>query len=44
MVEGEVVAVKAAVDAGSQAAQRLGELRSAHVIPRPGEALGEKVL
>ena len=44
MVEGEVAAVKAAVDAGSQAAQRLGELRSAHVIPRPVEALGEKVL
>ena len=44
MVEGEVAAVKAAVDAGSQAAQRLGELRSAHVIPRPVEALREKVL
>ena len=44
MVEGEVAAVKAAVDDGSQAAQRLGELRSAHVIPRPVEALGEKVL
>jgi len=44
MVEGEVAAVKAAVDAGSQAAQRLGELRSAHVIPRPVAALREKVL
>ena len=44
MVEGEVAAVKAAVDAGSQAAQRLGELRSAHVIPRPVDVLREKVL
>ena len=28
-------AVKAAVDAGSAAAQRVGELKSTHVIPRP---------
>jgi ethanolamine utilization protein EutM len=32
---GEVAAVKAAVDAGSAAAQRVGQLVSAHVIPRP---------
>jgi len=31
--------VKAAVDAGAQAAQRVGELRSVHVIPRPIESL-----
>ena len=43
-VTGDVAAVKAAVDAGSQAAQRLGELRSAHVIPRPVDVLREKVL
>ena len=35
-----VAAVKAAVDAGAQAAQRVGELRSVHVIPRPHEELG----
>lgn len=32
---GEVAAVKAAVDAGAAAAQRIGELVSVHVIPRP---------
>jgi microcompartment protein CcmL/EutN len=32
---GEVAAVKAAVDAGAAAAQRVGQLVSAHVIPRP---------
>jgi microcompartment protein CcmL/EutN len=35
MVRGEVGAVKAAVDAGSAAARRVGELVSVHVIPRP---------
>lgn len=35
VVRGDVAAVKAAVDAGSQAAQRVGELVSSHVIPRP---------
>lgn len=34
-VEGEVAAVKAAVDAGAAAAARVGELISIHVIPRP---------
>ena len=34
-----VAAVKAAVDAGAQAAQRVGELRSVHVIPRPVDGL-----
>lgn len=34
-VVGEVSAVKAAVDAGSAAAERIGELVSCHVIPRP---------
>jgi len=34
MVRGDVGAVKAAVDAGA-AAQRVGELLSVHVIPRP---------
>ena len=34
-VRGDVGAVKAAVDAGAAAAQRVGELLSVHVIPRP---------
>lgn len=38
-VEGEVAAVKSAVDAGSAAAQRVGQLVSAHVIPRPDEQI-----
>ena len=35
MVRGDVGAVKAAVESGSQCAQRLGELVAVHVIPRP---------
>ena len=35
MVRGDVGAVKAATDAGSAAAQKVGELVSVHVIPRP---------
>lgn len=35
IVRGDVAAVKAAVDAGKEAAQRVGELISVHVIPRP---------
>ncbi|MBI4806559.1 MAG: BMC domain-containing protein [Desulfovibrio sp.] len=35
MVRGDVAAVKAATDAGSAAASRVGELVSVHVIPRP---------
>ena len=37
MVRGDVGAVKAAVEAGSDAASRLGELVATHVIPRPHE-------
>jgi ethanolamine utilization protein EutM len=36
-VVGETGAVKAAVDAGAAAAERVGELVSVHVIPRPHE-------
>lgn len=36
-IEGDVSAVKASVDAGSAAAERLGTLRSFHVIPRLDE-------
>lgn len=35
IVRGDVAAVKAATEAGSRAAQRVGELVSVHVIPRP---------
>ena len=34
-IKGDVAAVRAAVDAGAAAAQRVGELVSVHVIPRP---------
>lgn len=35
MVQGDVGAVKAAVESGEEAASRLGELVAVHVIPRP---------
>lgn len=35
MVRGDVGAVKAATDAGAAAAEKVGELISVHVIPRP---------
>jgi microcompartment protein CcmL/EutN len=41
-VEGDVAAVKAAVDAGAEAARRVGEVISVHVIARPHEGV-EKV-
>ena len=43
IVEGDVGAVKAAIDAGASAAKRVGELLSVHVIPRPHEET-EKIL
>lgn len=43
IIRGDVAAVKAAVDAGSLAAQKVGEIVSVHVIPRPHENL-DKVL
>ena len=35
MIRGDVAAVKAATEAGQRAAERVGELVSVHVIPRP---------
>ncbi len=35
VVRGDVAAVRAAVDAGTRAAERVGEIVSTHVIPRP---------
>jgi microcompartment protein CcmL/EutN len=39
-VKGDVAAVKAAVDAGAEAAGRIGEVVGGHVIPRPHDDLG----
>ena len=43
MVRGDVGAVKAAVEAGTSAASKLGELVATHVIPRPHNDV-EKIL
>jgi microcompartment protein CcmL/EutN len=43
MVRGDVAAVRAAVEAGSAAAAKVGELIAAHVIPRP-HAMVDEVL
>jgi microcompartment protein CcmL/EutN len=43
LVRGEVGAVRAAVEAGAAAAQKVGELVAVHVIPSPHEQL-EKLL
>ena len=39
IVQGDVGSVRAAVEAGAEAASRVGELVSSHVIPRPAEGL-----
>ena len=41
VVEGDTGSVRAAVDAGAQAASAVGELISAHVIARPADGLVE---
>jgi microcompartment protein CcmL/EutN len=43
MVRGDVGAVKAAVDAGSSAAAKVGTVVSTHVIPRPHSDI-EKII
>lgn len=43
MIRGDVGAVKAATEAGANAAQNLGEIIAVHVIPRP-HADVEKIL
>jgi ethanolamine utilization protein EutM len=40
-VVGDTAAVRSAVEAGAAAAQRVGELVSKHVIPRPAEGMEE---
>lgn len=41
LVRGDVAACKAATDAGAAAAQKVGELVSVHVIPRPHSNLDD---
>lgn len=43
VVTGEVAAVRAAVEAGRTAAERVGEVYATHVIPQPDDAV-EKIL
>jgi microcompartment protein CcmL/EutN len=43
MCEGELGAVKAAVEAGAEAARRVGTVATVHIIPRPHEDLQEQV-
>ena len=44
VVSGDVGSVRAAVEAGAQAATQVGELAGSHVIPRPAEGLIEAYL
>ncbi len=39
VIRGDVSSVRAAIEAGAEAAGRIGELRAAHVIPRPSDAV-----
>src|SRR5262249_44657544 len=39
-VKGDVAAVKAALDAGAEAAGRVGQVIAVHVIPRPHDEVG----
>lgn len=39
IVRGDVAAVKAATEAGARAAEKVGELVSVHVIPRPHQSI-----
>jgi len=41
IVRGDVAAVRAALDAGSRAAERVGEVISVHIIPRPHSNVDE---
>lgn len=41
IVRGDVAAVKAAVEAGARGAERVGQLVSVHVIPRPHDNIDQ---
>ena len=43
IINGDVGAVKAATEAGSEAASQVGELVSVHVIPRPHASLEDRL-
>ena len=44
IVSGDVGSVRAAVEAGANAAAQVGELVGSHVMPRPAEGLAEALL
>jgi len=44
IVRGDVGSVRAAVEAGANAANQVGELVSSHIIPRPAEGLVDAYL
>ena len=44
VIKGDVGSVRAAVDAGASAASQVGELVSAHLIPRPEPSLLENFI
>jgi microcompartment protein CcmL/EutN len=44
VVKGDVGSVRAAVEAGANAAAQVGELVGSHIIPRPAEGLVEAYL
>lgn len=44
IVRGDVGSVRAAVEAGANAAQQVGELVASHIIPRPAEGVIEAYL
>lgn len=44
VVSGDVGSVRAAVEAGANAASQVGELISSHIMPRPAEGLSEALL
>ena len=44
VVSGDVGSVRAAVEAGANAASQVGELVSSHVIPRPAEGVTKAFL
>jgi ethanolamine utilization protein EutM len=44
VVRGDVGSVRAAVEAGANAASQVGELVGSHIIPRPAEGLVEAYL
>lgn len=44
IVRGDVAAVRAALDAGARAAEKVGEVVSVHIIPRPHESVDAVLL